>query len=68
MAGGTSDRDVPGGSSKWSEQSRRSWKIWRNHYPALAYARGDPGTFLIPSDRAARMAGLSREPFLYRYL
>ena len=60
--------DRPGGPKPWSEQARRSWKIWRNYYPSPAYARGDPRTFYVPIDRAAQMAGLSRRNFYKRYL
>ena len=62
------DRERPGGPRPWSEQARRSWKVWRNYYPTLAYARGDPNTFYVPIDRAADMAGLSQLNFYHRYL
>jgi hypothetical protein len=46
------------------ERARPSCQAWRNYYPSLAYARGDPGTFLIPIDRAAHMAGPLPAQFL----
>ena len=46
MDSGASERDTPGGPRPWSERARRSWKAWRNYYPSLDYARGDPRTFL----------------------
>jgi hypothetical protein len=60
--------DTPGGPRKWSERARRSWKTWRNFYPSLDYARGDPRTFYVPIDRAAHMAGLCERNFYDRYL
>jgi hypothetical protein len=52
----------------WSEERRRSFALWRNHYPSLAYARGDPHTFYVPIDHAAQMAGLNQFNFYKRYL
>jgi hypothetical protein len=60
--------DKPGGPKPWSERARRSWQAWRNCYPSLAYARGDPHTFYVDIDRAADMAGLTRANFYRRYL
>jgi hypothetical protein len=60
--------DTPGGPRAWSERARHSWKAWRNFYPSLDYARGDPRTFYVPIDRAAHMAGLSQRNFYNRYL
>jgi hypothetical protein len=63
--------DLPPGPRKqrrWNEQSRRSFKLWRNYYPSLAYARGDPHTAYVPIDRAADMAGLTQMAFYFRYL
>jgi hypothetical protein len=42
--------------------------VWRNYYPSIAYARGDPHTVLVPIDRAADMAGLTQMAFYFRYL
>ena len=53
---------------RWNKQSRRSVKVWRNYYPSIAYARGDPRMVLVPIDRAAYMAGLTQMAFYCRYL
>ena len=64
----TAERNTPGGPNPWSEGAKRSWQVWRNYYPSLGYARGDPKTFYVDIDRAAHMAGLTRRNFYYRYL
>ena len=61
MDSGTVKRSAQGGSRKWSEEKRRSWKVWRNYWPSPTYARGDPHTFLVPIDEAAHIADLSAQ-------
>jgi hypothetical protein len=58
----------PRKSFKWTEQARRSFKVWHNYHPSIAYARGDPHTFDVPIDRAADMAGVSQDNFYKCYL
>jgi hypothetical protein len=68
MDSGAIEPDTPGGPRPRSERARRSWKAWEEFLSALDYARGDPGTFYVPIDRAAHMAGLSQRNFYNRHL